>query len=46
MTDKIERNKTLNGVKNMNKNLPSFLDIDPMQEEVLPSHKAEDHLYK
>ena len=30
-------------VKNINKNLQSFLDISPVQKEVLPSHKLRDH---
>ena len=49
MMDRIQQSKTLNEVKpvkNINKNLPNFLDIGPMQEEVLPSHKPEDYAYK
>ena len=37
-----KRSKPLSGVKtvkNNNKNLQSFLEISPMQKEVLPSHK-------
>ena len=37
-----KRNKTLSevkSVKNMSKNLQSFLDISPVQKEVVPAHK-------
>ena len=46
--DRGKRNETLNEtkpVKNINKNLQSFLEINPMQKEVLPSHKQQDHIY-
>ena len=33
-------------VKNISKNLQSFLDISPMQREVLLSHKREDYAYE
>ena len=33
-------------VKNINKNLESFLEIRPMQKEDLPSHKPQDHAYE
>ena len=32
-------------VKNINKNLQSFLEISPIQKEVL-SHKLQDHAYE
>ena len=32
-------------VKNVNKNLKSFLEISSMQKEVLISHKLRDHAY-
>ena len=38
--------KTLSEVKpveNISKNPQSFLEISPMQKEVLPSHKLQDH---
>ena len=41
--------KTLSEVKlveNISKNLQSFLDISPVQNEVLPSHKLRDHAYE
>ena len=41
-----KRNKTLSEVKpveNISKKLQSFLDISPMQKEVLPSQKLRDH---
>ena len=41
-------NKTLSEVKpveNINKNLQSFLEVSPVQKEVLPSHKLRDHAY-
>ena len=40
--------KTLREVKpveNINKNLQSFLEISPVQKEVLVSHKLRDHAY-
>ena len=33
-------------VKNVNKNLKSFLEISYMQKEVLISHKLQDHTYE
>ena len=47
--DKGKRNKTLSKVKpvkNISKNLQSFLEISPMQKEVLLSHKLQDHAYE
>ena len=44
-----KRSKTLSVVKpveNISKNLQSFLEISPMQKEVLPSHKLQDHAYE
>ena len=44
-----KRSKTLSDVKpveNINKNLQSFLEISPMQKEVLLSHKLRDHAYE
>ena len=29
-------------VENISKNLQSFLEISPMQKEVLPAHKSQD----
>ena len=46
--DRGKRSKTLREVKpvkNISKNLQSFLEISCMQKEVLPSHKLEDHAY-
>ena len=43
-----KRSKTLSKVKpvkNINKNLQSFLEISPVEKEVLPSHKLKDHVY-
>ena len=45
----IEWSKTLSEVKpvkNINKNLQSFLEISPVQKEVLLSHKLWDHAYE
>ena len=45
-SDRVKRRKTLNEVKpvkNKNKNLQSFLEISPVQNEVFPSHKLQDH---
>ena len=33
-------------VENINKNPQSFLEIDPMQKEVLPSYKVQEHAYE
>ena len=44
-----KRSKTLSEVKpfeNINKNPQSFLEISVVQEEVLPSHKLQDHRYE
>ena len=43
------RRKTLNELKpveNINKNLQSFLEISPVQKEVLLSYKLQDHAYE
>ena len=42
-----KRSKTLSEVKpveNISKNLQSFLEISPIQKEVLLSHKLQDHI--
>ena len=47
--DRGKRSMTLSEVKpvkNISKNLQSFLEIRPVQKEVLPSHKLEDHAYQ
>ena len=47
--DRGKRSKTLSEVKpveNINKNLQSFLEISPVQEEVLLSHKLRDYAYE
>ena len=44
-----KRSKTLSEVKqvkNISKNLQSFLEISPVQKEALPSHKQQDHTYE
>ena len=44
-----KRSQTLSEVKpvtNLSKNLQSFLEIIPMQKEVLPSHELQDHAYE
>ena len=44
-----KRSKTLSEakqVKNIRKNLQSFLEISPVQKEELPSHKLRDHAYE
>ena len=41
-----KRSKTLSEVKpveNISKNLQNFLEISPVQKEILPSHKLQDH---
>ena len=47
--DRRKRSKTLSEVKqvkNINKNMQSFLEISPVQKEVLLSHKLQDHAYE
>ena len=49
VVDRGEKSKTLSEVKpveNRSKNLQSFLEICPMQKEVLTSHKLRDHAYE
>ena len=43
-----KRSKTRSEVKPVenNENLQSFLEISPVQKEVLPSHKLGDHAYE
>ena len=44
-----KRSKTSSEVKpveNISMNLQSFLDICPVQKEVLPSHKLREHAYE
>ena len=47
--DRGKRSRTLSEVKpveNINKNLQSFPEINPVQKEVLLSHKPQDHAYE
>ena len=49
VTDRGKRSKTMSEVKpvkNISKNLQSFLEISPVQKEVLLSHKLRDHAYE
>ena len=49
MIDRGKTSKTLSEVKpveNINKNLQSFPEINPVQKEVLLSHKPRDHAYE
>ena len=49
MIDRGKRSKKLSKVKpveNINKNLQSFLEISPVQKEVLLPHKLQDHGYE
>ena len=44
-----KRSKTLSKVKpveNISKNLQSFLQISPMQKEVIPLHKLQNHAHE
>ena len=44
-----KRSKTLSEakpVKNISKKLQSFLEISPVQREVLPSHKLQENAYE
>ena len=46
--DRGKRSKTLSKVKlieNINENPQSFVEISPVQNEVLPSHKLQDRGY-
>ena len=40
------RHSEVKPVENISKNLHSFLEINPEQKEVLPSHKLQDHSYE
>ena len=47
--DRGKRSKTLSEVKpveNISKNLQSFLEVSPLEKEVLPSHELQDHAYE
>ena len=47
--DRGGKSKTLSGVKpvkNISKNLQSFLELRPVQKEVLLSYKLQDHAYE
>ena len=47
--DQQRKKKTLSEVKlveNISKNTQSFLEISPMEKEVLLSHKLQDHAYE
>ena len=49
MINRGKRSKTLSEVKqveNINKNLQSFPEINPVQKKVLLSHKPRDHAYE
>ena len=49
MIDKGKISKTLSElkpVKNISKNRQNFLEISPVQKEVLLSHKLRDHVYE
>ena len=47
--DRGKRSKTLSEakpVKNISKNLQSFLEINSVRKEVFPSHKLQDQVYE
>ena len=49
MIDRGKRSKTLSEitqVENISQNMQSFLEISPVQKEVLPPHKLRDHAYE
>ena len=49
VTERGERSKTLSEVKpveNISNFLQSFLEISPVQKEVIPTHKLPDHAYE
>ena len=49
MINREKASKTLDEVKpvkNISKNLQSFVEVSPVQNEVLLSHKLQDHAYE
>ena len=49
LIDREKKGKTLSEVKpvkNIGKSLQSFLEISPVQKEVLPSYELRDHAYE
>ena len=49
MINRGKRSKTvreIKPIKNISKNLQSFVEISPMLKKVLPSHKLQDHAYE
>ena len=49
VTERGKRSKTLTEVKpveKISKNPPIFLEISPVQKEVLPPHKLQEHAYE
>ena len=49
MIDRAKRSETLDEVKvveNLNKNPENFLEMSPLQKEVLLSNKLQDHAYE
>ena len=49
MINREKTSKTLDKVKpvkNISKNLQSFVEVSPVQNEVLLSHKLQDHAYE
>ena len=49
VTDRRKRSKTLSEVKlvrNISKNPQNFPEINPVQREILLSHKMQDHAYE
>ena len=45
LTDRRKRSKTLSEVKPVKK-ISKNLEISPVQKEVLPSHKLQEHAYE
>ena len=43
--EKPVKNKSKNPAKNKNKKSKSFLEISPLQKEILSLHKLQDHAY-
>ena len=44
--EKEVRHSEVKPVENLSKNLQSFLEINPVQKEALPSHKLRNHAYE
>ena len=46
LIDRGKRSKALSNVKPVGNNLQNFLEVSPVQKEVLPLHELRDHAYE